>query len=67
MLVPAATDLCSKRIGTLARITVITERRSPDRYGRGVDYSVALVERLSAFFIMLIGFKWVRPRLTPGT
>jgi hypothetical protein len=25
MLVPAATDLCSNRIGTLARITVITE------------------------------------------
>jgi hypothetical protein len=25
MLVPAATDLCSKRIGTLARITLITE------------------------------------------
>jgi uncharacterized protein YbjT (DUF2867 family) len=42
-------------------------RRSPDRHGRGVDYSIALVERLSAFFIMLIGFEWVRPRLAPGT
>ena len=26
-----------------------------------------LVERVSAFFIVLIGFEWVRPRLTPGT
>jgi hypothetical protein len=42
-------------------------RRSPDRHGRGVDYSIALVERLSAFFKMLIGFEWVRPRLAPGT
>src|SRR5258708_39377647 len=42
-------------------------RRSSDRHGRGVDYSIALVERPSAFFIMLIGFEWVRPRLTPGT
>jgi hypothetical protein len=41
--------------------------RSLDRHGRGVDYSIALVERLSAIFIMLIGFEWVRPRLTPGT
>ena len=39
-------------------------RRSPDRHGRGVDYPIALIERLSAFFIMLIGFEWVRPRLT---
>src|SRR5215467_4894770 len=45
----------------------LLRRRSPDRHGRGVDYSIALVERLSAFFIMLIGFEWVRPRLTPGT
>src|SRR5262249_39658124 len=45
----------------------LLRRRAPDRYGRGVDYSIALVKRLSAFFIMLIGFKWVRPRLTPGT
>src|SRR5262249_15948631 len=42
-------------------------RRSSNRDGRGIDYSIALVERLSAFFIMLIGFEWVRPRLTPGT
>jgi len=42
-------------------------RTSSDRYGRGVDYSIALVEGLSALFIMLIGFEWVRPRLTPGT
>src|SRR6516165_4070580 len=47
--------------------SLILRRRSPDRHGRGVDYSIALVERLSAFFIMLIGFEWVRPRLTPGT
>jgi hypothetical protein len=39
-------------------------RRSTDRHGRGVDYSIALLERLSAFFIMLIGFEG-RPRLTP--
>src|SRR6266508_3364464 len=45
----------------------LLRRGSPDRHGRGVDYSIALVERLSAFFIMLIGFEWVRPRLTPGT
>src|SRR5262249_13600166 len=45
----------------------LLRRRAPDRHGRGVDYSIALVERLSAFFIMLIGFEWVRPRLTPGT
>jgi hypothetical protein len=32
-------------------------RRSTDRHGRGVDYSIALLERLSAFFIMLIGFE----------
>src|SRR6266851_8878701 len=42
-------------------------RRSPDRHGRGVGYSIALVERLSAFFIMFIGFEGVRPRLTPRT
>ena len=42
-------------------------RRLPDRHGRGIDYSIALVERLSAFFIMFIGFEGVRPRLTPGT
>jgi hypothetical protein len=45
----------------------LLRRRAPDRYGRGVDYSIALVKRLSAFFIMLIGFEWVRPRLTPET
>jgi hypothetical protein len=42
-------------------------RRPPDGHGRGVDYSIALVKRLSAFFIMLIGFEWVRPRFAPGT
>jgi hypothetical protein len=42
-------------------------RRSPDRHGRRVDYSIALVECLSAFFIMLIGFEGIRPRLAPGT
>jgi len=41
-------------------------RRSPDRHGRRVDYSIALVECLSALFIMLIRFEWVRPRLAPG-
>src|SRR5215831_5827579 len=51
---------------TLAGLPLL-RRRAPDRHGRGVDYSIALVERLSAFFIMLIGFEWVRPRLTPGT
>src|SRR5262245_47962245 len=34
-------------------------RRSSNRDARGIDYSMALVERLSAFFIMLIGFQWV--------
>src|SRR6516225_4635015 len=51
---------------TLAGLPLL-RRRAPNRHGRGVDYSIALVERLSAFFIMLIGFEWVRPRLTPGT
>src|SRR4029450_6240239 len=37
-------------------------RRSPYGPERGVDYSIALVKRLSAFFIMLIGFEWVCPR-----
>ena len=49
------------------RASPLLRKRSPDRHGRGADYSIALVERLSAFFIMLIGFEWVRPRLTPGT
>jgi hypothetical protein len=45
----------------------LLRRRSPEGPGRGVDYSIALVKRLSAFFIMLIGFEWVCPRLAPGT
>ena len=51
---------------TLTGLSLL-RRRAPDKHGRGVDYSIALVERLSAFFIMLIGFEWVRSRLTPGT
>jgi hypothetical protein len=43
------------------------QRISTDRHGRWIDYSIALVERLSAFFIMFIGFERVRPRLTPRT
>src|ERR1700730_18064242 len=43
----------------LAGFTVITEEIA--------SYSIALVERLSAFFIMFIGFERVRPRLTPRT
>jgi hypothetical protein len=43
--------------GTAARVR-ITER-SPDRHGRGVDYSIASVERLFAFSIMLIGLERV--------
>jgi hypothetical protein len=50
---------------TLAGFADITEEIAG--HGRGVDYSIAQVERLSAFFIMLIGFEWVRPRLAPGT
>ena len=42
-------------------------RRSLDRHGHGIDYSIALVERLFAFFIMFIGFEGVGPRLTPRT
>jgi hypothetical protein len=47
-----------RSVASLAGFTVITER-SPDRHGRGVDYSTAPVECLSAFFIMLIGFERV--------
>jgi hypothetical protein len=48
-------------------VMAATRSSSPDRRGRGIDYSIALVERVSTFFIVLIGFEWVRPRLTPGT
>jgi hypothetical protein len=48
-------------------VMAATRSSSPDRHGRGIDYSIALVERVSTFFIVLIGFEWVRPRLTPGT
>src|SRR5262249_19547926 len=51
---------------TLADLSLLRSR-TPDRQRRAVDYAIVLVERLSAFFIMLIGFEWVRPRLTPGT
>jgi hypothetical protein len=39
------------------RVSPLLPRRSPDRHGRGVDYPIALVERVSAFFIMLVGFE----------
>src|SRR5216683_310075 len=62
------TSSCRPPFGacTLTGLSLL-RRRAPDKHGRGVDYSIALVERLSAFFITLIGFEWVRPRLTPGT
>src|SRR5438034_4716652 len=60
------TSSCRPTFGacTLTGLSLL-RRRAPDKHGRGVDYSIALVERLSAFFITLIGFEWVRPRLTP--
>jgi hypothetical protein len=36
------------------RTKKLFQGRSPDRHGRGVDYSIALVERLSAFFIIIL-------------